>query len=86
MFLDAGEFVLRESMSGLPDAEEWKAIGVAAEAKKKSREQGHNVTWNDVYMELMRVCEQQLSGVRMHARKIRETITLPHAVPDQFLP
>ena len=67
------KFVLRESMSGLPDAEEWKAIGVIAEAKKKSREQGHNVTWNDVYMDLMRVCEQQLSGVRMHARKIRET-------------
>ena len=67
------KFVVRESMSGLPDAEEWKAIGAAAEAKKKSREQGNNVTWNDVYMDLMRVCDQQLSGARMYARKIRET-------------
>ncbi len=67
------KFVVRESMSGLLDAEEWKAIGVVAGAKKKSREQGTNVTWNEVYMDLMRVCDQQLSGAHMHARKIRET-------------
>ena len=44
------KFVLRESMSGLPDAEEWKAIGAVADARKKSREQGNTVTWNEVYM------------------------------------